>query len=99
MYIDKDTFYRLYITENKTRKEIAEILHVNASTIQRLSKKFIIYKTDFPNYAPWNKGVKMSEEQKLKISQTKRNKSKEEKDAVEAKRGLSRGLYVSAVWK
>ena len=41
----------------------------------------------------------MGEEQKLKISQTKRNKSKEEKDAVEVKRGLSRGLYVPAVWK
>lgn len=105
--IDKNIFFKLYIIENKSRKEVAEILHVSTNVVRNLSKKFNLYKMNFPTYAPWNKGktgvqvawnkgVKMSEEQKAKISQTKRNKSKEEKDAIETKRRLSRGVYKPA---
>ena len=104
MNIDKDTFYRLYIVENKTRKEIAGLLNISLSAVRNLSKKFNLYKMNLPNYSPWNKGktgvqsawnkgCKMSDGQKSKISQTKCNKTGAEKNAIEAKRRLSRGDY------
>ena len=42
--IDKNSLYDLYIIENKTVYEIAEILNCGIATVNRLLKKFEIKK-------------------------------------------------------
>ena len=43
----KEELYELYITQNKSKKEVAEILHTNETTLGSYFKKYGIKKAKF----------------------------------------------------